>query len=115
MTDHSQGSILNELLFPPRQYLELFVTVLVPWLALLCLNLRIYLAVRLRTFRGRARNSSVRQKRETNLAIILITIVLVFLFCHSLKLILAFYKVKIFQSPLYIIYDIILLVLPRFM
>ena len=80
-------------LLAPRQYMELFVTVLVPWLLLLYLNIRIYLAVRLKTIRGRAVHNSVIQRRETNLAIILITIVLVFFCCHSLKLYLAFYKV----------------------
>ena len=73
--------------------MELFVTVLVPWLVLLYLNIRIYLAVRLKTIRGRAVHNSVIQRREANLAIILITIVLVFFCCHSLKLYLAFYKV----------------------
>ena len=87
----------SDFLFPPRQYLELFVTVLIPWLALLYLNIRIYLAVRLTTIRGRAVHSPVRQKRETSLAIILITIVLVFFCCHSLKLYLAFHKVKTSQ------------------
>ena len=74
--------------------MELVVTVLVPWLLLIYLNIRIYLAVRLTTIRGRSVHNSVIQKRETNLAIILITIVLVFFCCHSLKLYLAFYKVK---------------------
>jgi len=78
-----------------KQYMELIVTVLVPWLLLLYLNIRIYLAVRLTTIRGRAVHNSVIQKRETNLAVILITIVLVFLCCHSLKLYLAFYKVHV--------------------
>ena len=82
---------------PPRQYMELIVTVLVPWLLLLYLNIRIYLAVRLTTIRGRAVHNSVIQKRETNLAVILITIVLVFFCCHSLKLYLAFHKVKTSQ------------------
>lgn len=35
-----------------------------------------------------------RQRREKSLAVILISIVLVFLSCHSLKLYLAFYKVN---------------------
>ena len=80
------------------------MTVLVPWIVLLYLNIRIYLAVRLRTIRGRGGggggdtvHNSARQKRETNLAIILITIVLVFFCCHSGKLYLAFHTVKISQ------------------
>ena len=80
--------------------MELIVTVLVPWLLLLYLNIRIYLAVRLTTVRGRAVHNSVIQRRETSLAVILIIIVLVFFCCHSLKLYLAFYKVKTSQCYL---------------
>ena len=80
--------------------MELIVTVLVPWVLLIYLNIRIYLAVRLTTIRGRAVHNSVIQKRETNLAVILITIVLVFFCCHSLKLYLAFYKVKTSQHKI---------------
>ena len=43
-------------------------------------------------------NEVHRHKKEKSLAVILISIVLVFLLCHSLKLYLAFYKVNIFGS-----------------
>eukprot|EP00092_Neocalanus_flemingeri_P038473 GFUD01041884.1.p1 GENE.GFUD01041884.1~~GFUD01041884.1.p1 ORF type:complete len:407 (-),score=61.26 GFUD01041884.1:820-2040(-) len=79
------------------QYAELTVTVVIPLLALLCFNCRIYLAVR----NSRGFGNSVRQRRENNLALILITIVVVFLCCQSLKFFLAFYKVHVTTKTLY--------------
>jgi len=75
-----------------RQYVELSVTVLIPLLALLCLNCRIYVAVTNKELR---QNSTQQQKRESKLAVILIAIVMVFFCCHSLKFFLAFSKVHV--------------------
>ena len=99
-----------------KQYMELLVTVVLPWLILVYLNIRIYLAVTDKSLRSdfirikiKLKSSrfippsfpsgwseTQRHRREKSLAIILITIVLVFLTCHSLKLYLSFYKVDIF-------------------
>ena len=107
-----------------KQYIELLVTVVLPWLILVYLNFRIYLAVTDKSLRWdfiiysrnqieaaaslmpktliddrmierslSGWNEAQRQKREKSLAVILISIVFVFLLCHSLKLYLAFYKV----------------------
>ena len=99
-----------------KQYMELLVTVVLPWLILVYLNIRIYLAVTDKSLRSDFKRIKIklkssrfippsfpsgwsetqRHRREKSLAIILITIVLVFLTCHSLKLYLSFYKVDIF-------------------
>lgn len=82
-----------------KQYIELLVTVVLPWIILVYLNFRIYLAVTDKSLSGW--NEAHRHKREKSLAVILISIVLVFLLCHSLKLYLAFYKIHILNKTVY--------------
>ena len=105
-----------------KQYAELLVTVVVPWMLLCILNIRIYWAVRTNRCpisggdvndnqvlcrRGLARESLVRRgegarpgrrgesssSAETSLAVTLLTLVLVHLSCHAPKFWLSFYKV----------------------
>jgi len=82
-----------------KQYIELLVTVALPWLILVYLNFRIYLAVTDKSLSGWSETQ--RQRREKSLAVILISIVLVFLSCHSLKLYLAFYKIHILNKTVH--------------
>jgi len=82
-----------------KQYIELLVTVVIPWTVLLYLNTRIYFAVTDKTFREQ--NVSIRQRKERSLGLILISIVLVFLICHALKVYLAFYKIHILNKTVF--------------
>jgi len=72
-----------------KQYVEIFVTVLAPLLLLLALNFRIIYAIRYQTLRTPSTSS---ERREQYLTYLLVSIVAVFLFCHSLKFFLVFYK-----------------------
>ena len=51
--------------------------------------------VRIHVINFRGSGSIARQKKENNLAIILVAIVMVFFCCHSLKFFLSFYKVRL--------------------
>jgi len=72
-----------------KQYVEIFVTVILPLLLLIALNLRIIYAIRCQTMRTPSTSSD---RREQYLTYLLVSIVAVFLFCHSLKFFLVFYK-----------------------
>jgi len=71
-----------------KQYVEIFVTVVLPLLLLIALNLRIIYAIRCQTMRT---PSTSNDRREQYLTYLLVSIVTVFLFCNTLKFFLVFY------------------------
>jgi len=93
-SDFSNNLIYNKVY---RQYGEVMVTVGIPLISLTILNYRIFSAVTNKEIR----RSGTRQDKENTLAIILVSIVMVFFTCHSLKFFLVLYKVHVTSKTLY--------------
>jgi len=72
-----------------KQYVEISFTIIIPLLLLIALNLRIIFAVRCQALRTASTSS---EKTEQHLTYLLVSIVAVFLACHSTKFFLVFYR-----------------------